>query len=135
MYGYPFTATWPDSSSSSRGRNQPPLTMGAQYQLAPFHAAPFEPPYSMEHGYGNQNSTNLSPLIAGNLVPEMQGIFGPLFGILLPDSCARPVGVGPVADANRHGSHSNPSMLSRFPEPHQGSCIPVQDLPYGGYNR
>jgi hypothetical protein len=132
MLGFPFKATW-DSPKSTV-----PMTASGTYNLASFHAAPFIPPYEMFHGFGNQNSTNLSPM-STNMVPAQNGIFGPLFGNIGPGTCPANASIGPLFAPVSRGPPAGTLDMSRmgfpvmggaFPDPESGRCKPHQDDPY-----
>jgi hypothetical protein len=139
MLGFEFKPTWTSPVSSEPGSKNPPMTQSGTYNMAPFHAAPFLPPYMMFEGYGNQNSTNLNPL-NNTMVPATDGLFGPLFGNIGPGTCPANAGVGPMFAPARHPALPTPvsgsavgfptSINSMFPDPLAGRCRPHQDDPY-----
>ena len=132
MQGFKFTETWDSVSKNTNSRVQIPkeLTASFQYQAERFHAAPFEPAYIMEQGFGDQNSATLPPNMAN--VPAHGGIFGPLFGTIRPGGCAGMYGVGPISDVAPHhqGLMRGSARNSAFPDPLSGRCPPVASKPY-----
>lgn len=144
MLGYPFKATW-GSQPMSKGvqgsvaTGSIQMTESGTHFMAPFHAAPFIPPYQMFQGYGDQNSTTLSPLDS-NMVPAHGGLFGPLFGTLGPGSCPPAASVGPLFDPPSRGGWTPTKYpgaagfpgvpVAIFPDPMEGRCMPHQDDPY-----
>ena len=140
---YPFKATWSMPATGAKGQAQAqslgdrPMVESNTHFISAFHAAPFQPGYVMMDGYGNQNSTNLSPL-NGEFVPAQNGLFGPLFGNLGPQTCPGAYGIGPMMAPSPRlalplmmpGAVGYPQGLVGFPEPPSGQCKPHQDDPY-----
>ena len=148
MFGFPFTPTWPIRGGYVSPRTDArfdTLTMSTEYPLGPFHNSPFEPPYEMKHGFGDQNSANLYPT-DGSFVPQQTGLFGPLFGYQTNQtSCPPALGVGPLVQPPGSQAYglmppapapvagfvsANPFRTQAWPNPPAMKCPVAQNAPY-----
>jgi hypothetical protein len=76
------------------------LSMSTQFNLSRWHGGYVEPGYLVQPGFGMQYAPGIG-LPEKKLVPEMRGMFGPLFGIQSAAENPQGFGVGPLYDDRR----------------------------------